>query len=1019
MPVKNNPSNVALAIQQALADKHLSGTEADQLLDSVKKEGVTAAEVNQVVESLTAAMRNDGLDFSSTSQQDVLSKLLGTLKEAQPDAGLPSTGSMSVMGMLTHRAKLDHHDFPTRSYSGESLGVSDKGDLIIGDKQPVIDLKGATDSLISGLWALNRPGQLPASDAGKSALADKLINGMGEALTVEGDDGKYRRGQGITASLGAMSQMNVQLTQGQQEKLLTQKEQLTTPLQKALMHRLLEKQSSLSPQLQNAKEELSPDDEGKTVLAAFDDAVNEKFKVGYREMKGAANENLLGAITFAKKKSSLDNIISGMQEWDKLEPGYQDKFSGKEIAAIKTRLEGYIDGASAAAFTFGSFSSKAPKNVAKITSEEAVTAATPGLESNTPNLNGFPLTSEQGEYIQKILGNVKDKAAVENMRRSLANAHATLGGDLPNAWGDVQNPTSPMGPAAFRLFQEKAQTYQDAADSSKTGKLDYKSFASELREDVEAIRSRAEPRLLELNGQPAKWNGVALDTATAEYLKTTMNTNLRSFMTVENLDRAVAIYAKNNDDKITGDASGKFRAMMDSYKSNWPGRESFDFNKLERMATYAVRGEPMPKCMVNGKEVNFAEFYNVVGSQVSERVDRLLLKESWMAERWGYRASKAVEVLDVIAEKTARGEGPVAELRRKFPGKEIEILYTGRDGAHEQFAYTVEGFWGDKAFAQGSDGKLKEVGKPSGQPLFKATINDEGVLNVAMADRLALKNYPLNSDYGVGDTIDLPYRDRSASEGTTEGEEFNTQNKVVEATIKGFTADGDYLVELTNPKGEKETKTVSMGEIRRANNPHWFKLEGSNFSDVSINVNNDAALKKFLDDAQPIIDRHLPKDGSLVGLSAAALARKQKSCIKELMKYTKDRVHYPKGKESSPDDAAKKYHDLTGGYGRFDLGELALIERGVCRHQCIFEHLLLQKAGIDSRLASGAANTSSNKFRGYHIWTEVTLADGGRYLSDQTWDDPTVPLWSGAYSVDKRRAEMYHRTARYDGQIQL
>ena len=112
MPIKNNPSTVARAIQQALADKHLSGTEADQLLETVKKEGVTVAEVNQVVESLTAALRNDGFDFSTPSQQDALSKLLGKLKEEQPDAGLPATGSMSVMGMLTNRANLDHHDFP-------------------------------------------------------------------------------------------------------------------------------------------------------------------------------------------------------------------------------------------------------------------------------------------------------------------------------------------------------------------------------------------------------------------------------------------------------------------------------------------------------------------------------------------------------------------------------------------------------------------------------------------------------------------------------------------------------------------------------------------------------------------------------------------------------------------------------------------------------------------------------------------------------------------------------------------
>ena len=93
--------------------------------------------------------------------------------------------------------------------------------------------------------------------------------------------------------------------------------------------------------------------------------------------------------------------------------------------------------------------------------------------------------------------------------------------------------------------------------------------------------------------------------------------------------------------------------------------------------------------------------------------------------------------------------------------------------------------------------------------------------------------------------------------------------------------------------------------------------------------------------------------------------------------------------------------------------DLVEIERGVCRHMCILEHLLLQRAGIDSRLASGAANTREGKFRGFHIWCEVTLANGERFLSDQTWDDATIPLWEGAYSVDKRRVEMGYRTDRY------
>ena len=97
------------------------------------------------------------------------------------------------------------------------------------------------------------------------------------------------------------------------------------------------------------------------------------------------------------------------------------------------------------------------------------------------------------------------------------------------------------------------------------------------------------------------------------------------------------------------------------------------------------------------------------------------------------------------------------------------------------------------------------------------------------------------------------------------------------------------------------------------------------------------------------------------------------------MDYTANAMIYPRSKDSNPDEASAKYHeyiDNASGWNRVALGEFVKIERGVCRHQCILEHLLLQRAGIDSRLASGAANTSSGDFRGYHIWCEVTLADG-------------------------------------------
>ncbi|CAN0594094.1 unnamed protein product, partial [Laminaria digitata] len=150
------------------------------------------------------------------------------------------------------------------------------------------------------------------------------------------------------------------------------------------------------------------------------------------------------------------------------------------------------------------------------------------------------------------------------------------------------------------------------------------------------------------------------------------------------------------------------------------------------------------------------------------------------------------------------------------------------------------------------------------------------------------------------------------------------------------------------------------------------------------------------------------------------LAKRQKECAGAIMKYVRDAMKYPASKDGHPDANSAKYHEIMDGMDYWDtvpMGELLDIGKGVCRHQCIAEHLLMQVAGIDSRLASGAANERDGRYRGLHIWMELSLADNARYLSDQTWNDTAIPLWNGAYDSDKRRVEMFHRTDRYRGQV--
>jgi hypothetical protein len=154
-------------------------------------------------------------------------------------------------------------------------------------------------------------------------------------------------------------------------------------------------------------------------------------------------------------------------------------------------------------------------------------------------------------------------------------------------------------------------------------------------------------------------------------------------------------------------------------------------------------------------------------------------------------------------------------------------------------------------------------------------------------------------------------------------------------------------------------------------------------------------------------------------MSPAQIAKAQRDCVAALQEYMSPLMTYP-AEGSSVDAASQAYHDLTEGvWGvrTIPLEKLLEIKRGVCRHQCIIQQILLQVAGIDSRLAQGAANTSGGDFRGLHIWNELSLADNARYLSDQTWSDAIVPLWTGAYGNDKRRIELYNQTAYYDGDL--
>ncbi len=1016
MPVSNSPTTIRRSLDALLADKQMTSDEAKTLLSTIREGGISKAEVNEVVEALSQVIgqANDGLDVSTPERKEVINQLMGTL-ESESGSGLDvPAGEAGYVERLRERGAEKPVAAAAKALTGKEVVVSDDGSVSVGGRKPVMDLAAPGDTLMSALWALSRPEGLTVKNdeqapEAKSKLADTLLSQLKTALEVSDDSpGKFRRHQAMGAALSALAANKESLSAEQSESLLALLPQLSTPLQKMMAKRALGDGEKLSEESKATLNAFEFPESGDEVLAAFDSMINEESKAGWTTIKGRAAEFGLGAICFAKNQAGVDNILAGMKEWDALNPGWNQHWVGEEFDLMRDELESYVERYPQVVYVFGTFNKNAPKLVAAVSSEKAVKAVIDDLDAAEPNLKGFKLSAEQAEFVKTILPSVRNDRSVDEMVRCLEESRSML----PTTADGV------MAPASFELFRKMAQPYQDQIEASKDGKLGYDDLRSDLRKEASELKNKVSPVIQGLSGREPVWGDVKLSTEVAAFLRDTLSNNMRSSMSVDNIARAVQVVGKANEGAIKGDSAAMLEKIIVDYKANWADKSFFDFNKLERIASYTVQGKELPLASVNGQKESLAGFYDAVALKVSAAVSTEDLRYGWMQERFGYRAKEAVEILDVVGEQTLRGEGPVAELRDKFPDNQIVVEYTARDGDHEQFIYCVKD--GDetvKRFAQGSDGKLEKY-TPYYKPVFEATIGTEGEVNIVIPETVDAYRAPLQHSYGVGDKIDFPFTDRDVEEAHEEGEEFKTRSKLLEGTITGFTGNGMYTVSYTTPSGEAKEDTVDLRTIRKANNPHWFEPSMDYFSDVNINIETDAALKSFLDKSEPIINRYLPP-GKVSTMNATELAKAQKACIKALMKYTADAMIYPRSKDSNPDDEAKRYHELVDGFGRFSLGELLKIERGVCRHQCILEHLLLQKAGIDSRLASGAANTSGNDFRGFHIWCEVTLADGERFLSDQTWNDAVIPLWSGAYSVDKRRVEMGYRTARYNRNLNM
>lgn len=986
----------------------------------------TPDDAQWVVGQLKERLENDGLELEQFTRRPRLDAFLGKLdarfgldlgKDAPAgkdlvDALLAARGAKPVDPVVLKEEAGDPIQLPKKSFGSQALTLH--GEKIqLGEASFGLRLDAPpSDAELEARLGLLKAGQLtdiPTED--KVVVAGALLDGLEASFPLDMEaKGKFRLAVGAMAAAGSLADLSEVLDGPALDRIEKLVGDAPNPMVASLLIRALEEAGGAD---RAAKLE-SPEAKDH-LLETFDALVSGTFKLGYGRLEEPARQVLLKGVAFARNEDATKSLFEGAKIYPEIDP--KKAWTPEVTGHLASVLETYVDSYPQADYVFGTFAGDAPKEVAKVTNARVSAALTASFDGAAPTLGSAPLSAAQADAMKAFLPGIANEADAEKIAGALAEAQDMFSGQLRGRWSDAPMPEAPISDAAFALFVRHAQNAFDARESTPNGMMDAKALGEAVKEDARAMAAALMPILSGLNAEPPRFGEIPTTKAAAGYLKDLLQSRMKSVLSPANLVEAAEVFAKSNGGKLDGAAFEGLTKLVTRYAQEFPGSQQFDFNKLGRLAQFAVEGRDIPLSTLNGQKVGMAAFYGAVASSVAGAAAKGQAKYGWMADRWGFRARESVELVDVIAQKTAEGEGPVKALRDQFPGRSVTVVATGASGAHQQLLFEVEG---KGQFAQASDGTIAALEERIEPILFTASIREDGAFDVKTPDTIDTRRWPLQTTYAVGDSIDVFYKDPKANDDWKEKEKFQTAHKILPGEIVGFDTKGVYDVRVKMPGGEDQIRRIALVQIEDANNPHDFSFHGSEFSDVSIHVGEQPKLAELIDGAQPIIAKHLPTGGAMLEMSNGEIAKRQKACVKELMSYVADRMKYPASKDSNPDPASKEYHDIIDGLGWYQkvpLGKLLELERGVCRHQCIAQQLLMQSAGIDSRLASGAANTRSGDYRGLHIWTELATALDERFLSDQTWNDVAIPLWNGAYDVDARRIEMYHRTARYDGQI--
>jgi hypothetical protein len=1032
MPQTDSAPRVHAFLQRAFRGRHgdvgiFSRRELGGLLRLLDRHDDDPAAVGAVVTEFRAALRAGKLltDRRRRERIDTLFERLAFRAVLPDDLRRPGEGEDWVDALLDTTAPEPAPEptaEPATEPAAHSLGDTAAGALQLDGSTLVrgetrVDLTGAVlpgEALELVLSLLVDTDPSGWTDAARAALAELLSASLSKLEIPETGHGKLRFG-GLVLSQALLLARVGGVTEAAADAVSRVATEEPRPAIAEALCRALEAGGRPTPVLESPRD-------GAAVLDRIADllvATPEFAATPYRFWLSREHVAILTCgLSFCGGADAADSLFEQLPHFALArESDSTVVLDDGETQALVEGLEAYIDDSKTAVFQFGLWSKAASIAIGNLTHADAVApwiGRDGTLFDAPPRIGTVAVSRTQVPWLLGAIHLIRDRRAADDFAAALRRAADAVSGDV-------------LSGSAAAALRHAWEPIKSRAEGNTDGRADLGDYPDLVDDAIAIVGVQAREALASLADAPPSFNlpeelAVVVDAELATFLADVVRDRAGSARSLPNIARALTVFA--TDLAVTGEAARDFQQFLQGYFDTWPDLDVFDFNKLERLARAHVEGDPVPLCRINGETVDPGAFHTEVGRSVKAALQHIRFTFDWIPHRFGYRAKQYAELIDLLAERAVQDKGPLATLRKSFPDAVVTVVATTSDMEYNSLVYrVVEGDHTEIYYLDSAGALHTHARHPEAKHvLFEAEVDAGGHVHVRHDSRLRLSSnaYPLMNTYGRGDRIDVEFYDDEAEERLEAQERFETRYKVRLGTIIAFDDRGNHTVVVETDDGYVE-RTVTYEQIRRWNNPHLVSETDGVACSVRFRKHVDDRFEEELTRMVAVAAAHgLPEFD--LSLSETALATVQKAFLRDLNRHTQATLSYPR--KPPANDADAYYWDHLDS-GIHPSGEYLDTGRGICRHQFIHEHMGKQRAGIDERFASGAANTYGGDFRGRRIWGEVSLADRSkllldnpeptdpRYLSDATWHDAYIPLWEGAYGNDLRRLEMYDRTNAY------